>query len=93
MGQNPHTGGDGVRFFLTPPGRESQRPTPMRGFADAPFFGIQAEEGREFAGAEARADACWHVVAGYLAHESRGEFGEEKRQSGAKGLAEGEAAE
>jgi len=93
LGQNPHTGGDGVRFFLTPPGRESQRPTPMRGFPDDPFFGIQAEEGREFAGAKARADARWHVVAGHFPHKGGGEFGEEKRQAGAEWFAEGEAAE
>lgn len=79
--------------FSTPRGRESQRPTPMRGFPDTPFFGIQAEEGWEFAGAKASADACRHVVAGHFTHKGGGEFGEEKRQSGAKGLAEGEAAE
>jgi hypothetical protein len=42
------------------------------GFPDAPFFGIQAKEGREFSGAEAGADACGHVVAGDFAQEWAG---------------------
>ena len=58
--------------FSTLRGLQSQDSTPVRGFPDAPFFEIQAEEGWEFARAKASADACGHVVAGHFAQEWAG---------------------
>ena len=65
----------------------------MGGFAGVPFFGIQAKEGREFAGEEAGTDACGHVVAGYFGHKWARQLGEEKRHAAAERFAEREGAE
>jgi hypothetical protein len=53
--------------FSTLRGREPQSPAPVGGFPDDPFVRIQAEEGWEFARAEAGADACGHIVVGHFA--------------------------
>jgi len=61
-----------VGVFSSLRSRESQDSAPMGGFPYVPFFGIQAEEGREFAWDEAGADACGHVVAGHFTQEWAG---------------------